>query len=256
MLTHAVECNNREKRQHHMPSCTHAPNWKSFISECMHNALSNNEWISWSKPKQKNNTDYQPQSGTKTLTGTLASRPRIVHSACLYTIIGDHRSRTALHTAWVWYGWIPNVCNGERQPPGSGNRWFFFVPLTGARFYEPLLSCRSNEFAPTNSPRVKTSGCCCWVVNLRGTMSQPRVLIVLMIAVNVQFLTVRSAPLGKNAFATPSGDKSKFWDKAYDEEFKKVTYVGNNPVSEIASADVDCGRGEAFKQRLRFCVDR
>ncbi|XP_055626227.1 uncharacterized protein LOC129768532 [Toxorhynchites rutilus septentrionalis] len=66
-----------------------------------------------------------------------------------------------------------------------------------------------------------------------GKMSKSRVLIVLMVATNVQFLAVQSAPLGKNAFANQSSDRSKFWDKAYDEEFTKVPYVGNNPVPAL-----------------------
>lgn len=45
-------------------------------------------------------------------------------------------------------------------------------------------------------------------------------------------------PLGKNVFATQNGEESEFRDKAFDEEIRKVTWVGDKPVSYWESCSI------------------
>lgn len=61
---------------------------------------------------------------------------------------------------------------------------------------------------------------------------------LLFMVLAVPSATVWSYPLGKNVFATQNDDGAEFRDKAFDEEFRKVTVVGSAPVSGLKLSPV------------------
>lgn len=58
-----------------------------------------------------------------------------------------------------------------------------------------------------------------------------RVISTMTVIAVMSSVQVHSHPLGTKTFATQNSDDSEFRDKAYDEDFKKVTWVGDVPVS-------------------------
>ncbi|XP_062549631.1 uncharacterized protein LOC134214241 [Armigeres subalbatus] len=61
-----------------------------------------------------------------------------------------------------------------------------------------------------------------------------------------------SYPLGKNVFATQNDDGTEFRDKAYDEEFRKVTWVGDKPVHALESYDNPPDVDNAAREKDNF----
>ncbi|XP_039442082.1 uncharacterized protein LOC120422645 [Culex pipiens pallens] len=60
-----------------------------------------------------------------------------------------------------------------------------------------------------------------------------RVISTLTVIAVMSSVQVHSHPLGTKTFATQNSDDSEFRDKSYDEDFKKVTWVGDVPVPAL-----------------------
>ncbi|XP_065082737.1 uncharacterized protein LOC135705089 [Ochlerotatus camptorhynchus] len=75
---------------------------------------------------------------------------------------------------------------------------------------------------------------------------------LLLIVLAVPSATVWSYPLGKNVFATQNDDGAEFRDKAFDEEFRKVTVVGSAPVHALDSYDNPRHLDNASREKDNF----
>ncbi|XP_053689895.1 uncharacterized protein LOC128738631 [Sabethes cyaneus] len=78
-------------------------------------------------------------------------------------------------------------------------------------------------------------------------MTQNQLLVTAIVIISIiQITGIQCAPLGK------SGGKTEFRDKAFDKEFKKVTWIGNEPVRALESFDNPPDRDNARREVDNF----
>ncbi|EAT37971.1 AAEL010113-PA [Aedes aegypti] len=79
-----------------------------------------------------------------------------------------------------------------------------------------------------------------------------RSLLSLSLAIVLVLPVAWNYPLGKNVFASQNGEESEFRDKAFDEEIRKVTWVGDKPVHALESYDNPPDIDNAAREKDNF----